>query len=201
MKLISQASIKQGQEIEFTFDTGHVLSVYANGSKWITLGNRSAVIARRPNIYQQMLIAIEQFLSDERESNETTNQNWRGIVHDPRCRTWHFSNLCVRNDYGGILIMGISRHDAYYEPDDYDDRSDEIEERAWQLMKPGAMYDYRTGSAISEALSEMGVDDAKALQDVIDTGDFEMIGRKVTNMAYEYMERFALDSAANEIND
>jgi hypothetical protein len=47
----------------------------------------------------------------------------------------------------------------------------------------------------------MGVDDAKALQDVIDTGDFEMIGRKVTNMAYEYMERFALDSAENEIND
>ena len=100
-----------------------------------------------------------------------------------------------------VLNMGISRHDAYYEPDDYDDRSDEIEERAWQLMKPGAMFDYRTGGAISEALSEMSVDDAKALQDVIDTGNFEMIGRKVTNMAYEYMERFALDSAESEIND
>jgi hypothetical protein len=97
--------------------------------------------------------------------------------------------------------MGMSRHDAYYEPDDYDDRSDEIEARTWELMKIGGQFDYRTSGAISEALSEMGVDDAKALQDVIDTGDFEMIGRKVTNMAYEYMERFALDSAANEIND
>ena len=57
------------------------------------------------------------------------------------------------------LIMGINRADAYYEPDDYDDRSDEIEERTWQLLKVGGKFDYRTSGAISEALSEMGVDD------------------------------------------
>ena len=97
--------------------------------------------------------------------------------------------------------MGISRHDAYYEPDDYDDRSDEIEERTWQLMKVGATYDYRTSGAISEALSEMGVDDAKALQDVIDSGNFEHIGRKIMMMAEAYMEHFAKDTAESEIND
>lgn len=95
----------------------------------------------------------------------------------------------------------MNRHDAYYDPQDYDDRSDEIEERTWQLMKPGATYDYRTSGAISEALSEMGVDDAKALQDVIDSGNFEHIGRKIMMMAEAYMEHFAKDTAENEIND
>jgi len=97
--------------------------------------------------------------------------------------------------------MGMNRHDAYYEPNDYDDRSDEIEERTWQLMKPGAEWDYRKTQAISEALSEMGVDDDKALQAVIDTGDYEQIGRKVMMMALDYYERFAKDTAESEIND
>lgn len=97
--------------------------------------------------------------------------------------------------------MGMSRHDAYYEPNDYDDRSDEIEERAWQLMKPGAKYDYRTTQAVSEVMGELDVDMAKALQDVIDTGDYEKIGRKVMMMAMEYMERYAMDWAEGEIND
>lgn len=95
----------------------------------------------------------------------------------------------------------MNRHDAYYEPDDYDDRYDEIEERTWELMKIGGEYDYRTSSAISEALGDMGVDDAKALQDVIDTGDYEQIGRKVVMMAMDYMERYAKETAENEIND
>jgi len=97
--------------------------------------------------------------------------------------------------------MGMNRHDAYYEPDDYDDRSDEIEERAWELMKVGADYDYRTTSAISEMMSELGVDDAKAIQDVIDTGDYEALGRKLIAMSCDYMERIALEVAEFEIND
>ena len=95
----------------------------------------------------------------------------------------------------------MSRHDAYYEPDGYDDRSDEIEERTWQLMKVGAQYDYRTSGAISEALSEMSVDDDKALQDVIDSGNYEHIGRKIIMMAEAYMEHFAKNAAESEIND
>lgn len=97
--------------------------------------------------------------------------------------------------------MGMNRHDAYYEPFDYDDRSDEIEERAWELMKVGADYDYRTTSAISEMMSELGVDDAKAIQDVIDTGDYEALGRKLIAMSCDYMERIALEVAEFEIND
>ena len=95
----------------------------------------------------------------------------------------------------------MNRHDAYYEPDDYDDRSDEIESRTWELMKIGGQYDYRTSGAISEALGEMSIDDAKALQDAIDTGNYEQIGRKIVMMAESYMESFAKNAAENEIND
>jgi hypothetical protein len=92
-------------------------------------------------------------------------------------------------------------NDAYYDVQDYDDRTDEIEERTWELMKVGGRWDYRTTSAVAEALSEMGVDDDKALQDAINSGNYEQIGRKVMMMALDYYEKFAKDTAENEIND
>ena len=95
----------------------------------------------------------------------------------------------------------MNRHDAYYEPNDYDDRSDEIEEITWNLMKKGAEYDYRTTQAISEAMGDLDKEKADALQEMIDTGDYEKIGRKVMMMALDYMERFAKDAAESEIND
>jgi len=95
--------------------------------------------------------------------------------------------------------MSMNRHDAYYEPEDYDDRTDEIEERAWQLMKKGAEWDYRTTQAISEMFGELDVDQAKSLQDVIDSGDYQMLGQKIMSMACDYMEKFALDSAEREL--
>ena len=95
----------------------------------------------------------------------------------------------------------LSKHDAYYEPQDYDNRSDEIEHRTYELMKVGAKYDYRTASAIAEALSELDVVGADSLQAMIDTGDYEKIGRKVMMMTLDYMERFAKDAAESEIND
>jgi hypothetical protein len=95
----------------------------------------------------------------------------------------------------------MNRHDAYYEPDDSDDRSDEIDERTWHLMKPGAQYDHRTTQAVSEAMGDLDAEKANALQAIIDTGDYEQIGRKVMMMALDYMERFAKEAAESEIND
>jgi len=97
--------------------------------------------------------------------------------------------------------MGMSKHDAYYEPQDYDDRSDEIEYRTYELMKVGGEYDYRTTQAIAEAMGDLDAERADALQAMIDTGDYEKIGRKIMMMASDYMERFAKDAAENEIND
>lgn len=95
----------------------------------------------------------------------------------------------------------MNRHDAYYEPDDYDDRSDEIEERTYQLMKVGAQYDYRTSQAVAEAMGDLDKERADSLQAVIDTGNYEHIGRKILMMAEEYMEQFAREAAESEIND
>jgi len=95
----------------------------------------------------------------------------------------------------------MSKHDAYYEPEDYDTRSDEIEHRTYELMKVGGEYDYRTTQAIAEAMGDLDADRADALQAMIDTGNYELIGRKIMMMALDYMERFAKDAAENEIND
>ena len=97
--------------------------------------------------------------------------------------------------------MGMSRHDAYYEPEDYDDRSDEIEHRTYELMKVGAEYDPKDASRVAEALGELDVDTANALQDCIDSGNYEMIGRKIMMITFDYMEKFAKSAAENEIND
>ena len=95
----------------------------------------------------------------------------------------------------------MNRADAYYEPTDYDNRTDEIEERTWQLMKPGAEYDPKDASRIQEALAEMSANDADSLQIALDTGNFEIIGRKIMSMTFDYMEHFAKDAAESEIND
>jgi hypothetical protein len=95
----------------------------------------------------------------------------------------------------------MSKHDAYYEPQDYDNRSDEIEHRTYELMKVGAKYDYRTASAIAEALNELDIAGADSLQAMIDTGNYEIIGRKIMMMSLDYMESFAKDAAESEIND
>jgi hypothetical protein len=91
--------------------------------------------------------------------------------------------------------MGMSRHDAYYEPDDYDDRSDEIEERTWELMKKGGEYDPKNVHKVLEALGEISVDTANALQDCIDTDNYELIGRKIMSIAFDYLERYATEQA------
>jgi len=94
--------------------------------------------------------------------------------------------------------MSMNRADAYYEPEDFDDRWDEIEERAWQLMKTPQFDPYQAGN-ISEMMGELSVDMAKDLQAILDTHDFEQIGRKIWAMTYDYMEKYAKDQAEGEL--
>jgi len=91
--------------------------------------------------------------------------------------------------------MGMNRHDAYYEPEDDQDAIalEEAEHEAWKLIQKGQKYDYQTSSAIYEVFADLGVPDADSLQAVIDTGDFEKIGRKIMTMAMDKMEKYALD--------
>jgi len=91
--------------------------------------------------------------------------------------------------------MGMNRHDAYYEPEDDQDAIalEEAEHEAWKLMQKGQKWDYQTVSALSEVFSDLGQPDAESLQAIIDTGDFEKIGRKLMTMAMDKMEAYALD--------
>jgi len=95
----------------------------------------------------------------------------------------------------------MNRHDAYYEPEDDHDNSDEFDYEVSQLMKPGAEYDHRTAQAVAEAMGDLDKERADSLQAMIDTGDYEMIGRKVMMMAYDYMEGFAISSVEHEFNN
>jgi len=92
----------------------------------------------------------------------------------------------------------MNREDAYYEPDDSEDRTDEIEERVATLMKT-KVYDPFIAGNIVEAMGELSVQQAEDLQDCLDLKDFEMIGRKIWAITYDYMERYALEQAENEI--
>jgi len=87
----------------------------------------------------------------------------------------------------------MSMHDRYYEPEDGED-FEELEHQAWKMVQKGGQYDFMTTQAISEMMGELDVDQANSLQAMIDTGDFEKIGRKIVCMAEEYMMGHALDT-------
>ena len=95
--------------------------------------------------------------------------------------------------------MGMTLHDNYYQPDeDYDNRQFAIEEEAWTMMQVGKKWDYRTTQAIAEAMGDLDAKGDQDLQAMIDTGDYEKIGRKIMMLAHDYMEKFALDDAEGE---
>ena len=97
--------------------------------------------------------------------------------------------------------MGMNRADAYYEPEDDHDNSDEFDYEVSELLKRGADYDYRTTQAVSEAMGDLDKEKADSLQAIIDTGDYEKIGRKVMMMAYDYMESFAISTVEHDFNN
>jgi phospholipid N-methyltransferase len=95
--------------------------------------------------------------------------------------------------------MGMSRHDAYYEPED-EPNDDEIRFRTDELMRTKEYDAYQTDHIV-EALSDMSVKDAEALQLVLDTKDHLAIGRKIWDITYSYMEKFAESQAIDEIEN
>ena len=111
---------------------------------------------------------------------------------------WNLPSSCLYLQNRRLLML--SKHDAYYEPEGYDNRSDEIEHRTYELMKTKEFNSY-DASNIAEALSELDRNSAESLQEILDTRDFEKIGRKIWAMTYEYLEQHAKTKAENEIND
>lgn len=96
--------------------------------------------------------------------------------------------------------MGMNRADAYYEPSDNDDE-DRIEEAVSDLMKDE--YDPTTYSNFAEAISEANQDDRDIIEQMLKKPnadmDYEAIGRKLFCMAYEYMEKYAISKAEDQL--
>ena len=92
--------------------------------------------------------------------------------------------------------MGMSRHDAYYEPeDDYMD-SDEFQCEVAELMKDE--YNPCNWGNFCEAFE--GVQDPAVvaqLEEMLEKRDFMALGRKLWSLSYEYQERFATEIVLN----
>jgi hypothetical protein len=95
--------------------------------------------------------------------------------------------------------MGMSMHDRYYEPED-EPNDDEIRFRTDELMRTKEYDAYEAGNMI-EAMTEMSVADAEALQLVLDTKDHLAIGRKIWDITYSYMEKYAESQAISETEE
>lgn len=88
--------------------------------------------------------------------------------------------------------MGMSKHDAYYEPKDDEMDSDELHYEVAQLMKDE--YNPCKYANFCEAFE--GVQDPEVVQyleEMLEKRNFEALGRKLWSIAYEYHEKFATD--------
>lgn len=94
--------------------------------------------------------------------------------------------------------MGMSRHDAYYEPED--DDSDLLDDRVAELLKED--YDPTEYTNFSEGICEANDADRQAVEDILKqpTIDYEALGRKLFCMAYDYMEKFAENHAQEDLS-
>jgi hypothetical protein len=94
--------------------------------------------------------------------------------------------------------MGMSRHDAYYEPGD--DDSDLLADRISELMKSD--YDPTEYAHFAEAISEAKKEDCEAVEAILQqpTIDYEVLGRKLFCMAYEYLEGYATRHAEEDLS-
>jgi len=96
--------------------------------------------------------------------------------------------------------MGMNREDAYYEPEDDHDNSDEFDYEVSKLMHTGGDHCPSDYDNFAEAIQEAKYGDRVSIEDMLyDSSNinFEALGRKLFAMAYDYMEK----RAVSEVQD
>jgi hypothetical protein len=89
----------------------------------------------------------------------------------------------------GVLIMGMSMHDRYYEPED-DNDAERIAEEAYDMVMHDPDYDPSDLSKFSEAIGQ-DCDDVELQQfvrDCIEAKDWAKLGLKLYTHSFEYWE-------------
>jgi hypothetical protein len=89
-------------------------------------------------------------------------------------------------------------NDRYYEPED--DDSDLLNERISELMKDE--YSPNQYDHFAEAISEASKSDREAVEIILQQHpiNYEVLGRKLFGMAYDYMEKFAENHAQEDLS-
>jgi hypothetical protein len=92
----------------------------------------------------------------------------------------------------------MTMHDRYYEPED--DDSDLLDERISELMKDE--YSPNQYDHFAEAISEASKSDREAVEMILQQHpiNYEVLGRKLFGMAYDYMEKFAENHAQEDLS-
>lgn len=84
----------------------------------------------------------------------------------------------------------MSRHDAYYEPED-DYQSEELQQEIDELLKYDPDYDCTELSNLGEAISQANDDVQKTIRDYIEQKDWAKLGLKLYTISLEYQEASA----------
>lgn len=97
--------------------------------------------------------------------------------------------------------MGMSRHDAYYEPQDDYDNSEEFEYEVSELMANDGVNSPNNYINFAEAIYEASKADAEAVEDILCQNpiNYEALGRKLYTMAFDYMEKRSINQVQNGI--
>ena len=85
--------------------------------------------------------------------------------------------------------MGMSRHDAYYEPDDdYD--SEELQERIYDAVSKDPDYDPANMMNMSEAIGQESDNESvqQFIKDCVAAKDWAKLGLKLYQLSWEYQE-------------
>ena len=108
------------------------------------------------------------------------------------CR-YHIYRLAITQvNFTKGIKMGMSMHDKYYEPEDDDTDSEELQYEISELMKDDCNpCNYHNFVEAFSAVQKKEI--IEQLEEMLEKRDFEALGRKLWNLSYEYYEQLATD--------
>jgi len=92
----------------------------------------------------------------------------------------------------------MSKHDAYYEPEDiYDDDGARFNAVVSELLLSEKDLDSSSQSNFSDAISNLTDADWAGVKDFIDQKDWAKLGLKLQTIVYKYVEDMAIERVTN----
>ncbi len=94
--------------------------------------------------------------------------------------------------------MGMSKHDAYYEPaDGYDDDGARFNSAVANLLRTEKDLDSSSQANFSDAIGSLTDAEWASVKDFIDQKDWAKLGLKLQTIVYKYVEDMAIERVTN----